>query len=267
MPSSIRVLACVVGLLAWSVPPARAQVDDPPSLDAVWAAYRQFDYVTAQRLAQTALDAYETPEALAQIHVILGLIAFSRNEQEDARGQFKEALFLDPDVQLDALQVSPKILALFEETRAELSQASEDPPGDPATPRYVLVRDPRAEAALRSMMVPGWGQLYKGQRTKGRVLLGAWGLAMAGGATAHVLRQQALDTYLDAGADEAEKRYATLNRWHKTRNALVMGAIGIWIYSYLDALIIGGPAPERRNLLITPGLSERRLHVSMQVRF
>ncbi len=116
--------------------------------------------------------------------------------------------------------------------------------------------------------LPGWGQLYKGQRTKGRLLLGVWGLAVAGTVTSHILRQQSRTTYLDATTQqEVLDRYDTFNRWHKTRNTLVLGTAAVWVFSYIDALIAGGQSPDRRRLRVAPTFSDRQMQVFVRVRF
>ena len=74
MRSPVRVLALAMGLLVWSVAPAWGQVDNAPRLDAIWEAYQQFEYAAARELAKAALDAYDDPANLAEVHVILGLI-------------------------------------------------------------------------------------------------------------------------------------------------------------------------------------------------
>ena len=268
MKSLIQIVALTLGLLAWSVAPVWSQVTNASRLNALWEAYQELDYEKAQQLAQAALTAFEKPEDLAQVHVVLGLIAFSQNDRVVATRQFTDALVLDPAVELDALLVSPITRDFFEDIRTGLAQASRDDTLQPeAPPRYVLVRDRRAEAALRSMVLPGWGQLYKGQRTKGRLLLGLWSVAVAGTLTSHILRQQSRTTYIDAGPAEVEERYDTFNQWHKTRNALVLGTAAVWVYSYLDALVAGGQSPDRRNLLVTPTFSDQQMHVFVRVQF
>lgn len=260
-----------MGLWGWGAVPGWAQEAAPPGVESIWEAYRQFDYTEARERAQAALavrDRY-TLEDLAEVHIILGLIAYSENEQGEARQEFIDALILNPNARLDALQVSPKILDFFEETRMRLEQTRpEDLPDAVANPRYVLVPDRRAEAALRSMVLPGWGQLYKGQRTKGRVLLGVWGGAVVSSVTAHILRQEAYNDYKAASNPaDAAALYDPFNRWHKARNALVLGAAVVWAYGYLDALVSGNRIQEQRNLQITPSFYEHRLRVSVQVHF
>ena len=267
MRASVYIVVLILGLPVAA--PAWSQQTDAARLDTLWEAYQELDYEKARGLAQAALETFEKPEDLAQVHIVLGFIAFSQNDQVAATRQFTDALVLDPAVELDPLLVSPITLDFFDDIRTGLAQAEREETLQPDDgPRYVLVRDRRAEAALRSMVLPGWGQLYKGQRTKGRVLLGVWGLAVAGTLTSHILRQQSRDTYLDATErQEILDRYDTFNQWHKTRNALVLGTAAVWVYSYLDALVAGGQTPERRNFVVAPTFSDRQMQVVVRVQF
>ncbi len=201
--------------------------------------------------------------------VILGLISFSENRELEAELEFREALRLNRNVKLDPLLFSPKILDFFEGVKVEMAETGSEESLDPGVvPRYVLVPDHRSEAVLRSMVLPGWGQLYKGDRTKGIVLLGVWEFTAAGSLTAHVLRQQAQDTRLEARTlEEALNRYDTFNRRHKLRNALLLGAAGVWLVSYVDALLIDNRPRERRNLLFSPTFSHRQMRLTMRVQF
>ncbi len=269
MKTVLRLLPVAIGLLACGASPALAQRADGPRLDAIWDAYQQLDYARAADSARAALDLHGryTRRELVDLHTILGLISFSRDQAQEARDQFTTALSLDPDLHLDSLLVSPKILTFFEEVRGAFEQPRRQEDGNPASVRYVIIEDRRSEAALRSMMLPGWGQLHKGERTKGRVLLGLWGTAVAGTVATHLLREQARKDYQAAATpDEALERYDPFNRWHKTRNALVLATAGVWIYSYVDALMAGGP-PHDRRLVVAPVFSARRMHLAVRLRF
>ncbi|MFQ5568663.1 MAG: hypothetical protein ACE5G0_03250 [Rhodothermales bacterium] len=264
----MRVLIVNAVLLGVAVP-VWSQSAPVPRVEDIWRAYQQLDYTAAADSAQAALEAFEryTPQELADVHTILGLLAFSQNPSE-TRYQFTQALNLNPRLALDSLMVSPKILTFFEQVKSELAQARPDENTTPSAVRYVIVEDRRVEAALRSMVLPGWGQLHKGERTKGRILLGVWGAAAGGLVTTHLLRRQAENRYraADTPAD-ALARYGPFDRWHKARNAFLLGAAGVWIYSYVDALIAGTPSERRHRLLITPTVSERRVHVVMRLHF
>ena len=258
---SLLSLLCVLA----GAPDARGQAG--PRLADIWEAYQQLDYARAADSARAALDVFEgySRTELAEIHVILGLIEFAENRPLEARTQFTAALSLNPATELDPLYASPRLQALFAEIRAERAQS----PGrdaDRAGTRYVVVEDRRVAAAMRSMALPGWGQLHKGERTKGRVLLGVWGTAVTAAAVTHTRRQQARRRYRAAvTTPEAVDRYAPFNRWHKRRTGVLYATAAIWAYSYVDAL---ATRPESaRGLHVAPALRDGRLHATARLRF
>lgn len=270
MKHLLCLITIVIGLLLWQDVPAYGQSAAPPRVEALWEAYQQLDYAIAADSARAALDAYEaySRNELAEIHTVLGLIEFSQNQPQDARDQFTAALSLNPDLTLDPLMVSPKILTFFDGIRDEFSQMR----GDEATPsdavRYVIVEDRRSEAALRSMVLPGWGQLHKGDRTKGRVLLGLWGTMIGGTVAAHLFCASAERDY-DAARTPADalERFDTFNAWHKTRNALFIGTAGVWAYSYIDALVTGSSTSRESAFVVAPAFSSGQMHLSLRLRF
>jgi len=117
---------------------------------------------------------------------------------------------------------------------------------------------------MRSLLVPGWGQLYKGQPTKGWLLVGLWGTTASGTVLVHLTRDRAEDDYLgETDPDRIADRFDTFNRWHKVRNNLALAAGLVWAYSYVDALLFHTrPAPLRRRLVVTPAPS-----VHLRLRF
>ncbi len=234
--------------------PSLAQSGDPSGLMAAMRdAYERLDYDTAERRAREALTAYDafSADQLVEVHTTLGLILHARNEPLEARAQFAAALSLDPSLELDPLLVSPKTMDFFEEIKAD-GRSTERIDQAP-TIRYVRVRDLRPAATLRSLAVPGWGQLYKGDRTKGWALISIWSATVAGTVAAHLLRSNARQAYLDAtNPDEIAGQFDTFVAWHRTRSAFALGAATVWGVAALDALILGGPA--QRAVIAGPGI-------------
>jgi hypothetical protein len=256
----------VLGLVGalWAAP-AVAQSGDPSGLlEAMRDAYERLDYDTAERRAREALASFDafSADQLVEVHTTLGLILFARNEPLEARTQFEAALSLDPRLTLDPLLVSPKTLEFFYEVKARVTQDGEAP--RESVVRYVRVRDPRPAATVRSLAVPGWGQLYKGEQAKGWVLVGLWGAMAAGAATAHILRSQAQDDYR-AATDPAEidARYDTFNAWHQARNAFALGAAAVWTYAAFDALVFGGP--EEQAFSVGPSVGGGEVGLRLRV--
>ena len=204
-------------------------------------AFQGLDYDQAEILAGEILARYEmfSVDALIETHVTLALIRYAQNRQNEAELQFISALTLKPDLELDPVLVSPKVRTFFEElkvSREEIDLEAEDSEAS----RYIFVQDPRPGAAIRSMLVPGWGQFYKNEPVKGYVFVGAWVGSLGATVVTHIRRQDAARSYRIARApDDIEARYNTYNRTHKLRNALFITAASVWVVSYIDALLTG----------------------------
>ena len=122
------------------------------------------------------------------------------------------------------------------------------------TIRYVRVNDPRPSAALRSLAVPGWGQIHKGDRARGVVFGAAWAAGVAGTLGSHAARADARRAYLDAPTpEEATALYPAFDRWHKARAAFAIGTGVVWAAAVVDALASGGPEIPSDGLAVTPG--------------
>lgn len=106
----------------------------------------------------------------------------------------------------------------------------------------------RSDAAFRSLLVPGWGQVYNRQPVKGAVF-GAAALATVGAAVAFQLRgakaeqdYKARVTAVQLGDDPGAAAAALredANQAYRTRNVFVFGALGVWALSAADAYLFG----------------------------
>lgn len=256
LPAAILLLA--------AASPAAGQSGSAVLVAEIRDAYRDFDYDEATAKGRDVLRRYSefTVEQLTEVHTVLGLVAYDQGDLGESRRQFISALQLTPDLELDPLIISPKIIEFVGTIRDELSlseAADED-----AAPRYVVLRDRRTDAALRSMLWPGWGQFYKGHSTKGWIISASFGATALGAVGAHLKRRDAEQAYDSAGPSVVQDRYDTFNRWHKTRNALIQGAALVWAVGYVDALLTDATArPDQRLVSISASPST----VTVAVRF
>jgi len=212
------------------------------SYDQLLRAYQQLDYQTAKLLGQKIISDYPAHSLfqLVETHKILGVIAYTEGDLGAAKSQFESAFSIDSNAQLDSVFVSPKIIHFFNEHRLRFRQNIRTKPSDATQPpRYILIRDPRPAAALRSLVLPGWGQLYKQETRKGYRLAGAAGVSMIGTGVLHILQNNAHDAYLDAtDPNDIESRYDRYNSLFKWRNGLALCTASIWLYAFFDALIV-----------------------------
>lgn len=115
-----------------------------------------------------------------------------------------------------------------------------------------MVPKTRLKAGLRSLVIPGWGQMYSGQHTKG--LLITVGSAAAGltAGLLHVRFARERDQYNDfrdkfsatRSVTEREKMLAQLYHFQKDaydserdRNIGLGILAGVWLYNVLDAVL------------------------------
>lgn len=256
----------LLSLLGSSAALAQPGADPATVVEQVEASYENLEYDEAAARARSALARFEafTPDQLVRLHTTLGLILYARSNELEASEQFRAALSLDPELTLDPLFVSPVTLAFFEDTKATLTRENDTAAQDPVpTIRYIRLEDPRPAATWRSALLPGWGQRYKGETTKGWILTGLATATAAGTLTAHLQYEQAREAYL-AETDPARvaERADTQNRWYNTRGALALGMTAVWLYAAADAVLTGGPvepAPTALQLRPTLGGASVRL--------
>ncbi|MFQ5638971.1 MAG: hypothetical protein ACE5IR_13385 [bacterium] len=256
---------------------ASAQTNSSLLLQEIQTAYNELNYSEVEIKAKAALKKFRqfTSPQLVEIHKILGLVYFSQNKPSEAQIQFESALSITPDLTLDPLYVSPKILEFYNQIKKEWilrqNQSTNDRPKSEV--RYILVQDPRPAAALRSMILPGWGQSYKGEKNKGFLFASLWSVGILSSLVTHLARGNAEDRYLsETDPARIQSEYDKFNKLNKLRNNLLFFSAGVWVYSYLDAILSRGPRKNRlpqnrRAFLVLPAASPKQAHLTILIKF
>ena len=258
---------CLVYWLCWSqLNIVAAQVSTGELLRDIRSAYERVDFDVAEQRIQEALDQFDlfSPTELAQVHMFSALIYYAQDDAGKAEAQLVLALQLHSDLELDPILAPPGLVAIGDRLKKDFKEAGQINNEQQPDVRYLVLDDPRPAAAMRSMLVPGWGQLYKGERKKGYWLIGAWGATAGGTLVTHFLRANAEDKYLEAATvDDARALYDDFNRWHQVRNNLFLAAAGVWVYSYIDALIFQTTPVQSQRVQVytTPSLSGPNMQV------
>ncbi len=122
-----------------------------------------------------------------------------------------------------------------------------------------LSRKTAARAALRSAIVPGWGQYDAEEPGKGTLFLLAEAAALSGVLWADGNRHdaerehdQALEVYRSADQvddiedayDDVLRTFDDLEKWHERRKRWIYAAAGIWLVAVLDAAFLSGSGGE-----------------------
>ena len=92
---------------------------------------------------------------------------------------------------------------------------------------------------LRSLVIPGWGQMYKGSIVKGISILSAEAVAVSGILVSENLRA----SYVKKMKEQPQflKTYnAKADNWENIRNGFIGVAAAIYVYNLVDALVTDG---------------------------
>jgi hypothetical protein len=105
--------SAVVVVLLWGAAGVHAQTPQNATLREALQAYENLDFARAGALARRALTERMSGLDQARSYELLGFTYSAIDSQAKAVDAFKQAILLDPDRQLDASRISPKITSLF----------------------------------------------------------------------------------------------------------------------------------------------------------
>jgi len=124
----------------------------------------------------------------------------------------------------------------------------------------------------RSAILPGWGQLYKKEKTKGILLISATALTVGGGLLANSMYNSNINKASEThDINEINAYLDDADTWQTTRNVLFISAGAIYIYNLIDAMTSKGAkkyaSHEVDKFQIIPSLEEDALGLKLCMRF
>lgn len=184
--------------------------------------------------------------ALLEILELRAISFYSLGNIKSSLSAFIKILEIDPGFQLNTQTTSPKIIEFFEEIRANFRQdfETQQQPGDFIKPESTTgkenspnPKDNFNSAVFKSILLPGWGHLSRGSKTKGLVIgaLGLGGLSSALYFTfdAHSKEEAYLN---ETNRSLIQPRYNEFNAAYKKRNAFIIAYAVVWLYTQIDLL-------------------------------
>lgn len=116
-----------------------------------------------------------------------------------------------------------------------------DHPGDFITDDFGTTELYGARGLWRSAIVPGWGQLYKGQTVKGSLILGGCAALAGGIAVTEVLRQDCIRQISQTHEAYQKQAYAVrVNNYATARNVCIGAAAALYVYGLIDSIVSPG---------------------------
>lgn len=221
----------------------------PESFAAAKAAFEAKDFAGAE--AKFATASLEAPGE-AQVWNFLGLTRWKLGQREQALEAYEKCLQLNPD--------QPALKKFLADQRAASGKpaAGEDSPAKPKSRTR-----PWVSPLWRSALLPGWGQVYNGEKTKGLVIGSAALSTYLVSLTAFVIATQAQKDYQNLPGGLPQGSYDDpYNRWSTWAGVnYISYAIfaGLYTYNLLDA-VWGAKQPA---VSLAPEAGESRLSFAL----
>lgn len=189
----------------------------------------------ARRLLESEILS-DSVSLAAEQWVAFALVA--QGEHALAREHFTRILRRRPQYQLDPKLTSPKILAVFDETKAAFLATEPREAG----PHAVTEITTPGAVTFRTVLFPGWEQLYHRRTTVGAVFLGAGIATLGAGIVLDFARRSAREDYLAAiTPEDLESKYQTYNRASKKEGWAFASFAAVYVLSEIDVFLQNSP--------------------------
>lgn len=212
-----------------------------------------YDSRSFEELIKYANDLLEQPDELdetdkAEIHKYLGFSYVIVRRELEAKRNFMEWLKIEPEAKLDPVFVPPNIIRVFD---IALASAAESENFLSATMQRKLDRWPKMRSIVwRSLVFPGWGHYYAGQKNKGVLFISAEILMAGSFAIAQYNYQLAEKSYYsEIDPAKTANKYENYQNNHIFRNVFLTAAILVYAGAQYDILNFELPPPTDQTSL------------------
>jgi tetratricopeptide (TPR) repeat protein len=220
-----------------------AQSGSDPLLTVLQEHYENFQYqeiidLASEKLRQDSLS----PETRMHILHFKALAHYARGEMDRSMAAFNSLLQINPDYSLDASKYSPKIIEFFNDIKTNFLVR---PLVEPQTPPEIITHIDTLHVpvmtplpALKSSLLPGWGQWSMGEKRKGSVLMGAALISLSGSLYYTCQTREHEQNYLNSTKlPQIEQNYDRYNSSYRKRNIFWGTFATLWVLSQLDLWI------------------------------
>ena len=197
--------------------------------------YRSRSYNALENYALRLLintDSLDTTER-AKLHKYLGIVYIIQGREDEGKLEFTRWLALDSNGYMDSFNYPPRIVQIFQEAKAESATFSEIFP-PPTLQRW----KPSPSSALKSVLVPGWGQIVQGKKRKGIYIFTAQAVSLSGWLVSEHnfdIADKAYHTETDP--ERFDKKYDIANNWNKARWSFIAASIAVYVFAQTDFIL------------------------------
>lgn len=235
----------------FSKPVNKDSLSAQDSLSSMKRKFDQFKYVDVIAMANKLLlmKAPFSKEDILDIYKLKGISHYSLSEDDAAKKSFIEILRIDTAYTLDSTKISPKIISFYSQVKQNYIQQQKEIEANTVV-RIDTVYIPKVEydvehennlkgAIGRSLIIPGWGQLYLESSFKSILLTVLGSASLASTVYYFIKTEDKEQAYLvETDPKMIESRYNEYNNSYMKRNISLITFGVLWVYSQLDLLFL-----------------------------
>ncbi len=244
----MRSISAIV-LIFCTIPVFVNAQQNSAKLDSLVQEFEAFNYTRVIALADSLLktDPNFSDNQLINIYRIKGISQFSLQDEEEAQISFRAILNIDSTFNLDSSKTSPKIILFFNNVKSkyleilakekELRLARQDSLKFSQIDLEKSAEENLRKTMIRSLILPGLGHIYIGEKSKG-IVLTAFSTVSLGSMIYFIIDANRKENEYRSETDPNLKpvRYTDFHNSTKLRNFSIVTFAAIWIYSQIDIL-------------------------------
>jgi tetratricopeptide (TPR) repeat protein len=218
------------------------------TLRTALANYEKGAYIKSMRELES-MTHIDNPDLLVYVYTYIALNQLAIGDKASAIESFKNAISINPALELDPIIATPEVMAVLEDAKSEKAY----------------------ESAGCSCFIPGIGQFMKGEDNKARALIAASGITLTATIITWTVADSKHNHYLSLGPediDEMDAAYNDYNHWNKLRIIAATTFVGIYVYNILDAIFSRNPehSSDRGKLGFNINPGKKSISVSYEIK-
>lgn len=243
------------------------------TFDKVKQQYEKFAYDNVIKYSDQLIEKGTLNDSLSiELHLMRANIFYTYGADSSTRKSFENILKIKKNFIPDPDITSPILISIFNEVKTDylkknpdISQISDS---TNQQPKELLNPNPQRVAVIKNILVPGLGQIHNGYSTKGWITTSASILNLGALIYFAVDANSKQNDYLtEKNKTLIQQRYDDYNSSYKTRNALIISYVAIWLYSQIDFLFFSeakqqiNSNPESSYFNLSPTFNQVTLNI------
>lgn len=213
------------------------------SYQKVKQMYEKFKYEDVIILSDQLLQQGSLSDSLTiDVYIMRANIFYSNGDELSTRKSFENILLIKKKYTPDPSNISPKLISIFNEVKTEYLRQHPDvvqTQDSTQTKPEIKIIDPSTmkSAIVQNILLPGLGQIYIGNNTKGWFTTSVSALTLGAMIYSVLNTQKKEDAYLkETDKLLIQQKYDDYNKSYKIRNVLIISYAVVWLYSQIDLL-------------------------------